>query len=370
MRSYIHGHTTRFIRTRIALLILLVSISAAGCAKIAEPQPPEIRIPRPAVDLAVRQLSDYVVLSVSKPENNTNGSQPANLKTLDIYRMTEDAKESPGGLPDEQFIKRSHRILSVASARLSEHLNNQNYVFQDRFSGETPEMYSHTYRYAVLFINNKNRSAGLSNQVSIAPVPIPPPPAGLTAEGTQNSIRLRWAAPSENMDGSQPARNGGYNIYRTEEPKRFPSTPINPEPVTSTEFKDSNFRFDATYYYSITTVGSLQRPFPESLPSNPVSITAKDTFPPAPPGDFSAIVQGNMVVLMWAHSPSADLAGYRLFRREKGGADRLLIQSELVRGMSFRDDQVTAGKQYEYEIQALDVYGNASQPVRTDLEQR
>ena len=360
-------------RQKNGLLFILISfvlITGAGCAKIAEPRPPQVRIPKPSIDLAARQISDYVVLSVSKPDANTNGSAPALIQRMEVYRLTATSSEGTTGQSEQRFLSQAKRILTIAAPKLKGYLYNSLIVLQDNFPDEKPEMYSHTYRYAVLFVNYKNQSAGLSNQTTITPIPIPPPPAGISTTGTQNSIRLKWAAPTENMDGSVPAHTGGYNIYRTEDPKRFPANPINLTPVTATEYEDMSFRFDATYYYTVTTLGSLQQPYPESLPSTSISFTAKDVFPPLPPADFSAIVQGNAIVLLWEPSPSTDVAGYRLYRLEKGKADRRLIQPEPVRGLSFRDVGVDPGKQYEYEIQTVDAYGNASPPVKTDSEQR
>ena len=40
---------------------------SAGCAKVGEPQPPEIRIPKPAADLTAHQVSDAIVLKFTKP---------------------------------------------------------------------------------------------------------------------------------------------------------------------------------------------------------------------------------------------------------------------------------------------------------------
>jgi hypothetical protein len=357
-------------RMKIAAVIILAAISCWGCAKIADPEPPKVRIPKPAVDLAVRQRSDYLVITVSKPESNTNSSEATTLKSVDVYRLSERIQDPEIALPEEQFIKSAARILSISSSRFPEYLKDKVFVFQDMFPNEKSIMYSGRFQYAVLFINNKNQSAGMSNRVSITPVPIPRPPADITVQGTQESIRLKWMAPSENMDGSKPPRNAGYNIYRTEVPNTFASAPINPSPVPIPEFEDSGFRFDATYYYVITTVGSLQQPYPESLPSSAVSISAKDIFPPAPPSDFSAILQANTVILLWAPSPSADLAGYRLYKKEKGAVDRQLIQSDLIRALSFRDSKVDPEKTYEYEIEAVDTHGNASETVKTESEQR
>jgi hypothetical protein len=357
-------------KMKIAAAIFLTTISGWGCAKIADPEPPQARIPKPAVDLAVRQMSDYLVITVSKPESNTNGSEATTLKSVDVYRFREAIQDTESALPEELFIRSATRIFSIPSSRFPECLQDKVFVFHDMFPTEKPAMYSGRFQYAVLFINNRNQSAGLSNRVSIAPVPIPLPPADVTVKGTQDSIRLQWTAPSENMDGSKPPRTAGFNIYRTEVPNTFASTPINPSPVTIPEFADSSFRFDATYYYAITTVGSLQKPYPESLPSGTVSITTRDIFPPAPPSDFSAIMQATTVILLWAPSPSADLAGYRLYKKEKGAIDRPLIQPDLIRALSFRDSKVDAEKTYEYEIEAVDIHGNASETVKTESEQQ
>jgi len=140
--------------------------------------------------------------------------------------------------------------------------------------------------------------------------------------------------------------------------------------VTTTRYEDASFRFEATYYYAITTLGNLLKPYPESLPSAPISIATKDVFPPAPPIGFSALVQGNTISLLWEPSPSNDVAGYRLYRAEKGKADRRLVAPELIRGVSFRDVGVDPGRQYEYEIQSVDAYGNTSAPVKADSEKQ
>jgi fibronectin type 3 domain-containing protein len=339
---------------------------SAGCAKISEPQPPEIRIPRPAADLAVRQLSDYVVLSFSKPETNTDGSGASTPKSVEVFRMIEDN----GPLPEDQFLEKALRIMSIPAARFPEYLKDRLFVVPDRFTTDQSAIYAHLYRYAVLFINNKNQNAGLSNHVSIAPVPIPLAPEGLAFNQTENAITLRWEAPSENMDTSKPARIAGYNVYRSEDVKNFPSSPINPDPVQAPEFEDTAVRFDATYFYAITTIGTMTKPFPESLPSKALRVESRDGFAPAPPEDFRAILDGDIVTLVWSSSPSADTAGYRVYRQEKGHSDPQPIYSELIRGIGSRDSRIEPGKQYEYIIRAVDTHGNEGPAVKAEVEQR
>ncbi len=360
-----------FSQMKIGLLLLVLTLGSAGCAKISDPQPPEVRIPLPAKDMAVRQLSDFVVLTVSKPERNTNGSEATTLKKVEVFRLSLlDSDDTAKNMPGEQFIKQAIRIFSIPSTQFPEYLNDKAFVFQDKFAADKATMYSRTFWYAVLFVNNKNQSAGLSNRVAVKPLPIPPPPGGLTAEGMQNCIQLKWTPPDENTDGSTPPRIAGYNIYRTENAGKFPSTPINSTPVQVPEFRDPDFRFGTTYYYAITTVGSLQQPYPESLPSSAVAILPRDVFPPEPPADFSAIFQGPEILLLWTSSPSPDVAGYRLYRQEKGSTDRQPVQADLIPGLSFRDTRVVLGKKYQYEIVAVDTSGNMSQAVKTDSEDR
>jgi hypothetical protein len=356
----------------IALLLLLAVLSGVSCARIGEPQPPQVYVPIPATDLASRQLSDFVVLTVSKPERNTNGSEVTTLKSVDIYRMQDEtgADDAANPVPPELFMKRALRILSIPSSRFPEYLVDKTFVIQDRTLPGNSEAYSHTFRYAVMFINNKNWSAGVSNQAVINPVAVPPPPTALLAEGSQDSIKLRWTAPSENMDGSKPPRIAGYNVYRSEEPQKTPSVQLNRDPVQALEFDDASFRFDTTFHYAVSTVASTKNPNAESLPSAAIEVVTRDVFPPGPPQNFTAILQGNSAILMWAPSSSIDTAGYRIHRHEKGTADRQLIQTELIRNLSFQDSRIDPAKEYDYEIRAVDTHGNESPAVRTALEKR
>jgi fibronectin type 3 domain-containing protein len=55
----------------------------------------------------------------------------------------------------------------------------------------------------------------------------------------------------------------------------------------------------------------------------------------------------------------SDLAGYNVYRREKGEA-AVKMNAELVKTPAYRDVQVAAGKKYFYAVSAVDVRGNES----------
>ncbi len=353
----------------IALLIMAASL-AAGCAKIADPMPPGVRIPRPAADLDARQRANSVILTVSRPLLNTDGSPADDLRKVQILRLAYPAgavKSKP--YAEEQFLKMAAPIITITAADFPNYLRNGSFVLEDDLSPlQKSDIYSSELRYAVLFINKRNQAAGISNQVRIRPVVIPPPPREISAQTTENAIRIQWSQPPAEAESPAPSRIAGYNIYRSEDPEKIDTIPINADVVPGSVYEDRNFTFDRTYYYHVRTVASRMDPYAESGPSEMVRVAARDVFPPAPPGNFIAVTEKDGVILLWAPSPSQDAAGYRLYRRETGAADRKLIEQELISALNYRDNAAESGKTYEYVLHAVDGHGNLSSPVRIAID--
>jgi hypothetical protein len=348
---------------------------SAGCAKIGEPQPPQINIPKPAADLAARQVADSIVLTVSKPVQNTNLTPAKTLQRVDVYRLADEANAgNDNPLSQEEFLNRASRIQSIQASSFARYLHDNDFIIPDnpQLSATTSatRTKAQRFRYAVLFLNGKNQAAGFSNQAIIRLIAIPPPPEALSAEVTEHSIKLKWKAPLENADGSSPAKIAGYTIHRSEDPDAFPFSPINETLLQQPEFEDRNFEFDKTYYYAVRIIGSLKDPPAESLLSKALSVAANDIFPPEPPKDLKALMEGGAVLLLWAPSPSAGVAGYRIYRQEKGSAEKQLLQNELTTTWSFRDNQAKPGKSYDYIVTAVDASKNKneSEAVRTTVE--
>ena len=163
-----------------------------------------------------------------------------------------------------------------------------------------------------------------------------PAPEGLSAELTETAVKLSWTVPAANTDGSKTARIAGYNLYRSASPDGVPDQPVNSVPLQEPGFEDRSFSFDKTYYYSVSTVGNLENPHARSLPSDFLKVQTRDTFPPAPPEEFSAILDGETVLLLWVPSPSRDVAGYVIHRQEKGTQSQIRLNPEFIR-TDYRD---------------------------------
>ncbi len=351
------------------LLLFACPLFLTGCAKTGDPHPPVVLVPKPATDLAASQYSDQILLTFSIPIQNTNGSPAATLGSIEVWRRIEDRTKDPAQLSEAEFLKGAEKILSITAENAAGFQRDKSLVFRDSLSiADRSQIYTKAFRHAIRFVNRKRQSAGLSNQSLVAPVPIPPPPGNLSAEVTQDYIRLRWSAPVENLDGSTPARIAGYNIYRSEDPKSFPAASINQGPVTKPEFEDRSFEFDKTYYYSVSIVGSREHPYAESLSSPALMAVPRDTFPPGAPRNLNAVAAGPAVLLLWTAPAERDVAGYRIYRQEEGESAPKPMQQEPVKALSYRDEKVQPGRKYTYRVAAVDTHGNEGPAAEAVLE--
>jgi hypothetical protein len=346
-----------------SVLAFLVLCCLTSCAKTGDPQPPLVRISKAAVDLEVRQVADAIIISVTPPSENTDGSPARDLDEVEVLRMPAQTG-NPG-------ISRGERVIAVAGDQQKNYLVNGTLVFSDPLvSSDHKAVFGAEARYAVRFFNRKHQTAGLSNQAAIVPVSLPAPPRGLAVEVSQDNIRVQWLAPSENSDGSKPANLLGYNIYRAANPQEFPAAPVNRELLLKPEFEDHEFEFDRTYYYRVVAVGRLQRPSAETSPSVALSVTPRDIFPPLQPQNLNLVVDNGTIVLLWAASASPDVSGYRVYRQEEGMSDWLLLQQTLITQLVFRDEKVLAGKKYVYRVTAVDAHGNEGASAQSTVEVR
>ena len=347
---------------------LAIALLFQGCAKIGAPEPPLVKVPSPSKDLAVQERSDGVTLTVSMPTLNTDGSPVNSLKQIEVYRIIEADRRPWPPLPQEEFLWRAERIIDV-SDDFSRYLHGSVLVFNDGLPAAGREgAYQKSFRYAVRFINAKNQTAGLGNQAVIAPVPLPLPPGDLASEAGQDFVRIRWTPPTENDDGSRPARVAGYKIYRSEDPETPSPAPLNDTLLLKPEFTDQNFQFDKTYYYVVSVVASTENPYAESRASKPLAVKTLDTYPPGAPGDFHAVLDRGIVILLWTAPEVPDIAGYRVYRAEgTDGALQTLVKG-LITLLSQRDETAQPGKLYRYSVRAVDTHGNEGPPAEASIE--
>jgi len=337
-----------------AFCLLIFNFSA--CGKIGDPLPPIPRAPLIIEELNVAQQGTQLILSF--PLVRT--ARSPKLQRIDIYRLIESVND-PAGLPQEAF-----SAAAAVSASIEQiPTQTSTITYRDPLDLKTAAR-NRRYRYAIRLVNAAGQAADFSNYATAEPLlDLSLPPTDLKATQREKEIELSWAPPAANESGTSPANVAGYNLYRRtgESVVR-----LNAEPLQQPRFIDRNFAFGAEYQYTVRALSLLPGNAAvsaaiESNESAPLAHTPKDTFPPAAPGPVTIASIGGIVSLFWPLNQETDVAGYNLYRAEDETTppDRwITLTPQLHKTASFRDDRVQVGKQYFYQITAVDIYGNES----------
>lgn len=329
-----------------------------ACGKRKPPLPPIERVAQRVV-ISGAQRGNKVSISWQMPARNAPDSSIQNISRVEIYRLAEKVG-SPLTLNEEEFASQSTLIATVQINDADFARKTLNYTDTLELAGQPVRL-----RYAIRFVNEAGQKAAFSNYLLIEPTArVANAPSALRLEITEPALILRWQEPAENVDGSKPPNILGYNIYKSVGASESFSL-LNKTPITSNEFSDGFFTFDQKTRYFIRTIslGSNGEPV-ESLDSQTVEITPRDTFAPSAPEALTIAASPNIVSIFFAANPEKDIAGYKIYRSENENqpkAEWKLLMQDLLTTNTFQDRTVESGKKYFYYVVAVDKAGNISQ---------
>lgn len=332
--------TTALIPLGLALLFMV-----AGCGMVAAPQPPSLKLPEPVSDLTAQRTGNQVVLRWTMPKRATD-------KVLLVGRQTAVVCRREGSAPCVVVGEAGFAPEGAAS-------------FTDKLPTALTDGPLRALTYTVELENSLGRSAGPSNIAMTAAGAAPPRIVDLRARAQADGVVLSWTPTGV----AQTVR-----IERVLAEKKSPAKSAVPAEQTL-EFTgvdegrvlDRDAALDHTYIYTARRIAKLtlngQTVEVASAPSESMTINARDLFPPAVPGGLEAVAdpQGHAIDLSWQPDTEADLAGYRVYRREAGSSAAPVRISGAVDAVpSYRDATATAGRRYEYSVSAVDRDGNES----------
>jgi fibronectin type 3 domain-containing protein len=98
----------------------------------------------------------------------------------------------------------------------------------------------------------------------------------------------------------------------------------------------------------------------ESAAAGPVCITPNDIFPPAAPGNLTAVAGTGVVSLIWDRVEAVDLAGYLVLRAEAPGDKLQPLFEKPIADTTYKDTTTVAGTRYVYAVVAVDKTANRS----------
>src|SRR5467141_2442976 len=352
-----------------------ILLLTAGCGAPGDPIPPSLPVPAAIKDLTAHQAGDGVQLSFTLPSNSVSGEKLPAPPALEILRGT---VRSDGSADAKSF-----RVVYTIPAVLVEGYRADGQVrFTDPIAPEETKAHpGRAVAYAVRTRASQKRASADSNVVSVRVYPVPAPIASIEARITESAVELTWPVPTATAAGEPVSAITGYRIYRAEiHPEATGSSPQEVPPgrpesrvalLGSSEtnsYRDTSVIFDHTYVYTVRSVVQVDGNELESSDSQPVTVTRRDTFPPATPqGLVAALLPGSapgtfVVDLSWSINLETDLAGYRVYKSEQEGARGQLVTPDLLPTPAVRDTSVEPGRRYWYSVTAVDRAGNESPP--------
>jgi hypothetical protein len=298
---------------------LIVSLAVCtcfvcGCGYIGDPQPPSLRIPVAVSDLAAVEQGGQILVSFTAPSMTTDGVVLRTLHEIDL-----------------QAGARSIPVTSAKPGPVHVELPVSDWVGQD----------------LVLRVRTsavRERYSQWSNAVHMKVLPPFERPV-LKAESVKEGVRLTWTRVDD----------AAYRIFR-----RAPAEPRQSLLATAKkpEYTDTQAQYAKTYEYSVEAFLSSGDAEVRGEPSQTVSITPEDRFPPAVPTGLTAIAGISSIELSWTPDTEPDLRGYYVYR--SAGDGPLEKIGGLIETPVYGDRAIEAGKSYSYAVSAIDQNGNES----------
>ena len=338
-----------------------------GCALAGNPQPPTLWMPEPVRDLAAIRVGNEVHLHWTMPKNTTDkvalqGDQKAHIC------WTSGAAPGPGGKAPSR---------PAPSAGLPGCHPAGDALFPPNrpadFSAPIPaELITHPPAAVSYFVELQNRSgktAGPSNPAWVATGSAPPAIESFAASSQPRGVVLHWQAAAAEPGLVLRIHRTLIVAPGTAKPNQAAGEPPPQEQTLEVDLGksdpgqalDTDAALDHIWRY---TAERVRRVTPDQhmvevagLPSSPVTIDAKNVFPPAVPAGLAAVAdeQAHAIDLSWTPDSDRNLAGYSVYRRDDTAStpmERISGNAPVV-ASTFEDRKVLAGHRYTYAVSAV-----------------
>jgi hypothetical protein len=319
-------------------------------------------------DLAVEQVGSVIEIRFTLPTESVDGEDLTKPLEVEVFRGTAApglAKESQQ--PSPTVFGQSWLSLKPADLGRPDAEGKVQYAAQvpaAEFKSSIGQTIHFELRTLTRGFRGRPIESDPSNIAALTVLDVPRPVTGVTAQTTRAALELHWSAPTETLTGRPASSISAYRVYRSE---RDPASAAKTAAYRliaethDTSYEDVNFQFGRSYSFKVRAVVSATGRQAESQDSAAAEVTPHDVFAPAIPAGLAGLYTSGAVEVIWSPNLERDLAGYNLLRREDGGQPKRLNQ-ELLRSPLYRDTDVTQGHHYFYEVTAVDLSGNESQP--------
>lgn len=306
---------------------------------------PESRVPAPVLDLRAWAREGGIFLGWSLPTKNADGSRLEDLIGFKVFRQDNPLTTSPCADCPARFDPVAE--IDVEYPRGAQ-VEGGRVLWQD--PAVKPQ---HEHLYFILAYNSDKSSSPESNRARVLFDEPPVAPVKASVKSEDRALEITWDLLPKLLDGSKMVDLAGFNLYRRAEGERFGFFPLNPEPISGNRYWDAGLENRKRYYYEVRAVRKFRGTLIEGPGSAIVDGLPEKRMPPSVPTGLVAAIQKNGVELRWDWNPEPDIAGYDLYRKEKGGADFQKINIRLVIENYFFDRSADPPKSYLYRLKAV-----------------
>jgi hypothetical protein len=352
-----------------AAVVLMVA-----CGKKGPPLPPLRPIPVRVADLTAVRSADRVNLRFTIPAANTDGTAPASVTRVDVYRMATVAGAKPPlasvitGDPDHLIARVAVRppapdnpeaagapeptATPPPAGPIAPAAGDVATVADPIDAATTASGGARHYVVVPVAGSGRGRAGAASALLTVPIGALPEPPLDVTLAYDEAHVTAAWTAVTGEV----------FTVWRTDEAGVAEAQALTPEPIAQPTFSlPVQFgRSTCVSVRALQTTGAVRVEGPASAVR---CVTPADRFPPAAPTGLRAVQEGTAVTLIWNVVEAADLGGYVVLRSE-GATDALQpLMRAPIHETSFRDETVQPGATYAYAVYAVDtaVTPNVSQ---------
>lgn len=303
---------------------LCACLSLAACGSIGDPKFPARFVPNPVTDLTVVQQGRNLIAAFTIPALTTDGLPVKEISLIDL-------RDGTGAFDLAQW-ESSARLIPVTPPEKPSVM---------RVPIPVEGLIGKEVLVGVRIGGLKGRVSAWSTLVAVRIEPPLDTPADVAADASADGVVLRW----------RPGNASAWKIFRM--------APDDSEPVLLGEsdkpqYQDRKAAYGTTYRYVV----QAQREKVESEPSAQVSITPRDTFPPATPTGLAAAAGTSTIELTWLRNTESDFKEYRVYRATGDGAFEMIAGG--LSAPAYSDTKIESGKRYRYAVAAVDQVGNVS----------
>jgi hypothetical protein len=337
-------------RARVVAAGLVLAASLPACGKKGNPLPPLRPVPGRIVDFSATRVDNRVELQFTVPAANADGTTPAAIERVEIYRATATAGATPPAAPDLIAAKYLRAELEVeprepgapvapAGGLPGPPAPGDRASFVDRIGPPADASWS----YVVVGVAGRGRRGVPSAMATVPLGDLPPPPESLTTSHTDATLTLSWkgGGPQYRVFGLSSATDASG------------AKELTPAPIAAAEYTQP-VEFGRERCFVVRTVQVSGAATVEGAPSSVHCVTPVDRYPPPVPANLQTIQEGGAVTLNWTAVEAPDLAGYVVLRGDAAGERMEPLMREPVRETTFKDTTVQPGGIYTYTVYAVD----------------